>query len=203
MKKITNLNRVRSIAIVAHPDDETIWMGGTIMKIRSHDWTIFSLCRRSDPDRAPKFFRVCHFYKAQAIMTDLDDEGRLSFDQSVKAAKKLIKKEIGKQKFDCVFTHGPNGEYGHPLHKAVHRAVKELIAEKVLAPAVVFYFSYRKTSRKAFSTLKAGKDSDLLLKLSSPELKRKKEIMTKIYGFAPAGIDVSYCTDPEAYKIYQ
>ena len=46
------------LIIVAHPDDETLWAGGTIL---SHpEWSVFviSLCRASDTDRAPKFNRA-------------------------------------------------------------------------------------------------------------------------------------------------
>ena len=37
-----------ALVIVAHPDDETIWMGGTILKNKNWKWTILSLCRASD-----------------------------------------------------------------------------------------------------------------------------------------------------------
>ena len=53
--------------VVAHPDDETIWMGGTILKNKYWDWTIISLCRKNDPDRMPKFKKVCAYYGAKAI----------------------------------------------------------------------------------------------------------------------------------------
>ena len=44
--------------IVAHPDDETLWGGGVILSRPAWWWTIVTLCRGSDPDRAPKFARV-------------------------------------------------------------------------------------------------------------------------------------------------
>lgn len=201
MKKKKSTERARSIAIVAHPDDETIWMGGALMKIREFDWTIFSLCRRSDPDRAPKFFRVCRFYKAKPIMTDMDDEGNLSYEEAVLEAKKIIKKEIGKSSFDCVFTHGAKGEYGHILHKAVHTAVKELVKDKILKPRAVFYFDYRKIGRKKYAPLIPEKGTDLIIELSPKEFKRKKDVVSKIYGFDSKGIDVNLSTNPEAYKI--
>jgi LmbE family N-acetylglucosaminyl deacetylase len=35
----------KSIAvIVAHPDDETLWAGGTILEHPSNDWFIVCLC---------------------------------------------------------------------------------------------------------------------------------------------------------------
>ena len=35
----------KAAVIVAHPDDETLWAGGTIMMGRDYNWQIISLCR--------------------------------------------------------------------------------------------------------------------------------------------------------------
>ena len=54
MKDFRFANGKKALIIVAHPDDETIWMGGTILKYTELEWTIYSLCRASDKDREPK-----------------------------------------------------------------------------------------------------------------------------------------------------
>jgi len=63
--------------IVAHPDDETIWMGGSLIKncVIEKDWKveIISLCRKNDAERAEKFFKVCSFLNAKGFISDLDD----------------------------------------------------------------------------------------------------------------------------------
>ena len=62
-----------ALVIVAHPDDETLWAGGTILMHPETRWTVVALCRRSDPDRAPKFRRVLELLGASGDMGDLDD----------------------------------------------------------------------------------------------------------------------------------
>jgi LmbE family N-acetylglucosaminyl deacetylase len=200
MYRINHKTGLAALVIVAHPDDETIWMGGTIARHKDIKWTILSLCRASDRDRAPKFLKVCQYFYARAIITDLEDDDKMSIVKSIPVIKELIKNNIKSQVFDFVFTHGANGEYGHKRHIGVNRAVNNLIKEKILKPKAVFYFNYKKTNQKKFSPLVYKSDSDILLKLSSKEFAGKKKVMTDIYGFNPKGIDVSYCTNPEAFK---
>lgn len=186
----------RAIAIVAHPDDEMIFMGGTIMKNPQVDWTVFSLCRASDKDREPKFWRVCKRNKVKGIITDLEDEGKMSVEKSIPVIEKLLKENLHNKKFDYIFTHGANGDYGHKRHIGVHRAVKKLIAAKFLKPESVFYFNYKKTGRKK---IEAKSGSNCQLKFSKDELQTKKEIVGYMYGYAMDGIDVGFCTNPEAF----
>jgi len=199
MQSLSLAKNKRAIAIVAHPDDEIIFMGGTIMKNPQIDWTVFSLCRASDKDREPKFFRVCKKNNVKGTIADLEDENRMSIAKSVPMIEKLILEKIKNKKFDYIFTHGANGEYGHKRHIGVYESVKKLIKNKVLKPEAVFYFNYKKISSKSFVpfTTKAG--TNCLLKLTKAELQKKKEIVAYMYGYDINGIDVNYCTNPEAF----
>jgi hypothetical protein len=59
--------------IVAHPDDETLWAGGTILNHPNWNCFILSLCRASDKNRAPKFYNALKILEAEGYIADLDD----------------------------------------------------------------------------------------------------------------------------------
>ncbi len=61
------------VIIVAHPDDETLWAGGTIMSTLSWQWFIVCLCRGDDKDRAPRFYKALKILKSEGVMGNLDD----------------------------------------------------------------------------------------------------------------------------------
>ncbi len=190
----------RALVIVAHPDDETIWMGGTILLNPNVHWTIFSLCRGSDKDRAPKFKRICKIYGAKAIITDLEDQGRLTIGETVPQIKKYLLSNIKNRNFDYIFTHGRNGEYGHPRHVGAYRAVKELISEKKLNTDKLFFFNYKKNLRGRYSSMAPKKDSEITLSLSDKIFMKKKRLQSEIHGYEWNGIDNRLCTKIEAFK---
>ena len=61
--RIKEEEKVKNVAlIVAHPDDETLWAGGTILSHPSWKWFIVCLCRKSDKKRATKFYKVLQVF---------------------------------------------------------------------------------------------------------------------------------------------
>jgi len=202
MKALELKKGSKALVVIAHPDDETIWMGGTIISNSAADWTIYSLSRASDADRAPKFRRVCVHYGARPIIGDLADDGSLKLNESVPVIMRLIRKQIKSAEFDYVFTHGDNGEYGHVLHKGTHSAVKRLFRAKKLAAGNLVFFHYQNSSRSIYSRLKPRNSPDVIFKLNKKTFLAKLNVMSEIYGFAPQGIDAGYCTNPEAFKFY-
>ena len=179
---------MKALAIVAHPDDETIWMGNQILRNKKWKWTIFSLCRASDKDRRPKFLKVCKLYNAQPIITELEDERLLPLNISY--IIDLIDKNLKDKEYGIVYTHGENGEYGHIRHKEAHQAVKKMIKEGKLKTKKMLYFNYEVKDNCCI----AIKDKNYN-KLTDKELVEKKKIITEVYGFDIGSFEEKSCGD--------
>lgn len=191
----------KALVIVAHPDDETIWMGGAILSLKDIDWTIFSLCRRNDQNRAPKFKKVCAHYGARSLISDLEDEGIMDVKESLSEIKKRIITRFAGEKFAYIFTHGYNGEYGHERHIGTHLAVKNLVKKKIISCEKLFFFSYRQDSKK--NILNNTALSNFSIELNGKELAAKKNIIEKMYGFNKNSFESRSCLPKETFLSYE
>jgi len=188
-----------ALVIVAHPDDETIWMGGTILGNKKCAWTILSLSRGDDKDRAPKFQKVCRCYDARGIISDLEDEGKMNIRDSIPEIRKRVKTFINKRFFDYIFTHSLEGEYGHPRHKGVNRAVRSLLKESILNTKNVLFFDYPLNERRGYSV--PGKNAEVKFALPLNIFKKKRSLIHDVYGFSKDSFEFKSASRVEAFNL--
>ena len=176
--------REQVAVLVAHPDDETLWAGGTLLTERLWAPFVCSACRASDADRAPKFQRVLKRLGAQGAMADLDDspeQPRLADEQVEQALLGCLPS----RQFERILSHSPLGEYTrHQRHEDVARAVLRLWLRGTLSATELWLFAY---DDHAGSRLpRALASADITRELSLEGWERKRRLITQDYGFAEA-----------------
>lgn len=183
--------------IVAHPDDETLWAGGFLLDHPQWHCFIICLCRKCDPDRAPRFHKALTVLQAQGVMGDLDDgPGQLPLDQ--KQIEQLILELLPKTHYDLIITHNPMGEYTrHLRHEEIGSAVLSLWKQALLSSEELLVFAYEDGNRSYFP--KAMREADIYIRLSARLWKLKYDIITGIYGFDSKSWEAKTTPKTEAF----
>jgi len=173
--------------IVAHPDDETLWTGGTILMHPETNWTVITICRRSDPDRAPKFLKALKKLGAIGARGDLEDRPEQNPLDS-REVQDTIMELLPSDRFDLTITHGLWGEYTrHLRHEETSRAVLALWWAGKLSAKQIWMFAYEDGGGKYLP--RPIKDADIHIKLQKEIWQKKYDIITKIYGFSPDSLE--------------
>ena len=205
VRSVVNKNK-EVLVVVAHPDDETIWMGGTLLKMKEKggfNITVISLCRKEDKDRYPKFKKACEVLGVKGHIFDLDDGEESGVYKEV-SSEEIIKRilEVTQNKlYDALYTHGKKGEYGHVRHLDVHKAVEEMLRRGLLLAEEIYFFSYKKIKNKYQGYAIYNSNADKLIKLKKPYLKMKKMIIEEVYGYKKGGFEEESCKEIEAFDL--
>jgi pentatricopeptide repeat protein len=167
--------------IVAHPDDETLWAGGTILSHPMWNCFIISLCRAHDPDRAPRFYEALKTLKSEGIMGSLDDgPNQVPLDKA--EVEQAILSLLPQKHFDVIITHNPSGEYTrHIRHEEVGEAVINLWNSDKISTSEIWLFAYEDGHKEYYP--KAIENAAIYRSLTKRIWQRKYSIITEIYGF--------------------
>ncbi|RAJ76577.1 LmbE family N-acetylglucosaminyl deacetylase [Chitinophaga dinghuensis] len=170
-----------AVVIVAHPDDETLWAGGIILANPQLEWYIVSLCRKEDPDRAPKFYKVLQELDATGAMANLDD-GPEQFPLPIKEVRDTIQNLLPEEHFDLILTHHPKGEYTrHRRHEETAQAVINCWCHGSIQATNLWTFAYEDGHKKYYP--QAMENADILFALPEKIREKKYQLITDIYGF--------------------
>jgi len=186
--------------IVAHPDDETLWAGGTILSNPQWNCFIISLCRANDKDRAPKFHRVLKLLNASGNMGDLDDgpEQRPLLKDEV---EQVILTLLPDKHFNIILTHNPAGEYTrHLRHEEISGAVIRLWDTGQISATELWTFAYEDGERQY--PPKPIETADKFFMLPANIWQGKFSIITKTYGFKSDSFEASAATRAEAFWLF-
>ena len=190
----------KSVAvIVAHPDDETLWAGGTILSNPSWKLFVVCLCRAGDIDRAPRFYNALKNLKSEGIMGDLNDgpdQKKLEENEVESAILQLLPPTH----FDLIISHNPSGEYTrHIRHEETGKAVIKLWYAGKISARELWTFAYEDGNRKYYP--RPVENATVYLNLTKLIWNRKYIIITETYGFKKGSFEAE--TTPRAESFWQ
>ena len=196
---MTRLKTKKVALIVAHPDDETLWAGGTILCHPSWQWFTVCLCRKYDTDRAPRFYDALKILKSEGIMGDLDD-GPDQKPLDEREVERTILELLPPEHFDLVISHNPNGEYTrHLRHEETSSAVIKLWHASKITASELWTFAYEDGNKKYFP--KPVDYTPVYRTLTERIWLRKYRIITETYGFEKNSFEAE--TTPRAESFWQ
>ena len=188
------------LIIVAHPDDETLWAGGTILNNPSWDCFVVSLCRKNDEDRAPKFYSVLKELNAKGTMGNLDDEPEQT-PLNIVDIQQVIKNLLPKTDFDLIITHNLMGEYTrHLRHEEVSKAVTSLWEEGKITADALWTFAYEDGNKTYLP--KAIEEAPIYNVLPKSIWLKKYDLMTQTYGFKKDSWEAQTTPKIEAFWVF-
>lgn len=132
-------NEIKRLMIVAHPDDETIFGGGHLLKDK---YTVVCITCGVVDYRVKEFEEVMKRTNDDYIMLSFTDRinktGPISnWDNEYNMIYEVLKNIINSEDWNIIVTHNPDGEYGHIHHKKTSQIVTSLIDKNKL-----YYFGH-------------------------------------------------------------
>jgi len=196
-----DINKIKKTVaiVVAHPDDETLWAGGTILNHSSWDFFIVCLCRGKDNDRASKFHEALKVLKSEGIMGDLNN-GPEQKPLEEDLIENTILELLPNKPFDLIITHNPGGEYTrHLRHEETGRAIIKLWNAGKISTNELWTFAYEDGGKEYYP--KPIEKAAIYRNLTKHIWLRKYNIMTETYGFDNNSWEAK--TTPKAESFWQ
>lgn len=189
----------KSVAvIVAHPDDETLWAGGTILSNPSWKWFIVCLCRGSDNDRAPRFFKTLQILGSDGIIGDLDD-GPEQKPLDENELEHTILKLLPPIHFDLIISHNPYGEYTrHIRHEETGKAVIKLWHAGKISANELWTFAYEDGDKEYYP--RPIETATVCHVLTEAIWLKKYCIITETYGFEKNSFEAETTPRAESFR---
>ena len=175
------LNSKKVALIVAHPCDETLWAGGTILSHPSWDWFIVCLCRGGETELVKRYDEALKLLRAEGVIGVLHggaDQKPLNDTEVEQTIKDLLPANY----FDLIISHNPAGEYTSKIwQEETGNAVIKLWHSGIISAGEFWAFAYEDRNKSYLpKVIETAKIHHLL---SKRIWAKKKSIIQETYGF--------------------
>ena len=158
------------LAISAHPDDESLFAGGTLAMFAEQGHTVYILettrgeggevgeppltteenlgaFREQEVRNAARELGIRDIFFLPYIDPHMEINGiARPIDIPLEEFTQSIGEYVAKIRPDLVITHGSNGEYGHPQHIYTHRATRMALANGAPATTLLSWCAWYQPS---------------------------------------------------------
>lgn len=125
------------VMVVAHPDDESFWGGITLTS--EPGWGVICVTHKDNRRRRRSMRRALKILGVPGIQFAVPDRGgETPQDHDFDSVWHRVYETINAPSTQRVLTHGPDGEYGHPMHRFLSMKVSESLTNQEL----LWYFSF-------------------------------------------------------------
>lgn len=125
-----HLKKPKILVVVAHPDDETIFMGGTILTYPFSVWRVLCATYGKKSARAQEALRAIRYYRSSGIDIEIDfldhDDKHKTPNGGIDHSKLTSQLLTYRSWPDIVITHNEEGDYGNNAHIVINRIVKHI-----------------------------------------------------------------------------
>jgi len=183
--------------VIAHPDDETLWAGGTILSHPFWHCFVVCLCRKNDEERATKFYKALEALQVEGVMGDLDDGADQKPLKNMVVAHAILNL-LPAVDYDLILTHHLTGEYTrHLRHEEVSKATIRLWRSGKISAEQLWTFAYKDSHKEHYP--EAIENASVCFSLSKNDWLKKYSIITKIYGFEKNSWEAKTTPKAEAF----
>lgn len=123
-------DRANILVVTAHPDDETIFLGGKILSLPMHKWRVIYMTYGRNSLRAKELHHAISYYRAVGIDIEAHLLGHLDDRDRQYGGVDTVSLQGQLLEFltwpDIVISHNERGDYGHEAHVAVSWAAKSV-----------------------------------------------------------------------------
>ena len=153
--------QIDKVMIVVHPDDEVLW--GSNALENEDDWLVICLTNGENHTRSTQFNDAMDLYGVERLIWNFPDRSSKGFNKNdLVGIQKELSIILNQDYIKKVVTHNPDGEYGHPAHKAISQLIYNIIEFK----EKLYYFNFD-GDKKEISLIKKQ-----ALKIYFPEYSR-------------------------------
>ncbi len=161
-----NTSDINALIVIAHPDDETIFCGGTMLSLPKWNWTIVCVTMKQDTQRPQEFDKAIQMYKDLGVniishltLNKPDEDRALSSEEYTDWKDSIKALNIHP---DIVLTHHRTHDYHLNHHMPIANIASELFKNiwETVYPGATKISAYAERSKVKRVEL----DADLLEK---------------------------------------